>query len=150
MKNSDRSTKRTQLLGDLLRRALWRRWHPLLFPSGLIVLVSLPVSPAARAECRDGCVSSVETTFQGEDALLTNIGYFNTAFGHKALFSNTGCNINTAFGDNALSANTDGLSNTAIGDNALGINSTGSGNTEDGFLALLNNTTGDNNTANGA
>src|SRR2546429_2136982 len=100
----------------------------------LPVLIALTLgcfglSPQARAVCQEGCLTN-ENTVLGEDALLNNTGFFNTAVGFNALLSNT-----------------DGLSNTAIGDSALLNNTNGRSNTAMGQLALSDNTIGDANTA---
>jgi hypothetical protein len=75
---------------------------------------------------------------------------FNTAFGYRALFSNTsGGYFNTAIGYNSLYSNTTGYGNAANGFYALYYNRTGSYNTANGYRSLLGNDTGSNNTANG-
>ncbi|GMR21612.1 MAG: hypothetical protein BMS9Abin36_2214 [Gammaproteobacteria bacterium] len=76
-------------------------------------------------------------------------GWYNTAIGNRALFSNSTGFGNTANGARALQGNTTGSYNTANGYSALNSNDTGSYNTANGFSALLANTTGSNNTANG-
>src|SRR5215469_3573309 len=103
-----------------------------------ILMVILPVLacfaflPHAQAACLDGCNNSLFNVFQGDDALLNNgSGAGNSAFGWRALFSNT-----------------DGSFNTAVGGGALALN-IASDNTATGAAALLLNTTGNNNTANG-
>src|SRR4030095_12923038 len=59
-------------------------------------------------------------TAGGTDALINvdpsaSGGFFNTAFGHSALRSNTIGDANTASGANALDSNTTGGNNTANG-----------------------------------
>lgn len=72
-----------------------------------------------------------------------------SAFGYKALFSNTLGSWNVANGYTALSFNTTGDNNTATGARALYSNTTGNANTATGARALYSNTIGNNNTANG-
>jgi len=94
-----------------------------------------------------------QNTAMGTDALLNLTpgvnpsGWFNTAAGYEALYSNTTGDFNTALGSNALWTNTTGFSNTATGGNALYSNSTGYGNTATGADVLYFNTTGANNSA---
>jgi len=63
-------------------------------------------------------------------------GWFTSAFGYQALFSNTNGTGNTATGCKALYANTDGYNNTASGSGTLGSNTTASKNTAIGAMAL--------------
>src|SRR5439155_7772210 len=73
-----------------------------------------------------GVVSTTpENTAVGDQALVSNIGEFNTATGFQALFSNTDGNENTATGDQALVSNTTGANNTGLGTFALSSNTTG-------------------------
>jgi len=85
----------------------------------------------------------------GEGATVYWEATNNTAFGSKALYSNTTGYSNTATGLNALYSNTTGHSNTATGLNALYSNTTGDYNTATGYRALYSNTTGASNTATG-
>jgi hypothetical protein len=85
----------------------------------------------------------------GTGALGSNSGYYNTAAGYHALFSNTTGGSNTAAGTSALLFNTTGSYNIASGYAALYYNTTGYYNTAAGALALYANTTGYNNTAAG-
>ncbi|MGD9015560.1 MAG: hypothetical protein PVI33_06020 [Candidatus Omnitrophota bacterium] len=62
-------------------------------------------------------------------------GWYNTALGYNALYSNTTGFHNTAVGWNALEDNTTGYYNTAIGSQAL-MNNTGSFNVAVGYAAL--------------
>jgi Chaperone of endosialidase len=114
-----------------------------------LVLVCFTLSPAARAACQEGCLTSSNTVL-GEDALfsLTN-GEGNTAVGFQALLLNTFGIFNTAIGNNALRDNTGGGRNTATGSSALLHNTTGSSNTATGVGALRDNTEGRFNTATG-
>ena len=111
-------------------------------------LACSPLSPQALAVCQEGCLAN-ENTVLGNDTLLFNTGFDNTATGFDALFSNTTGLDNTANGVAALKDNTTGYSNTATGVDALFSNSTGSSNTANGFAALYFNN-GDANTATGA
>jgi trimeric autotransporter adhesin len=86
----------------------------------------------------------------GSKALFSNtIGFYNTANGYQALSSNTMGAGNVATGMHALYSNTTGSNNTANGADALYSNTTGSHNAATGVYALLYNTTGANNTATG-
>jgi hypothetical protein len=114
-----------------------------------LMLAAFALSPAAQAECRDGCDVG-GNTFQGEDALFSlTTGTENTALGFNALYSNTTGDSNTATGSLALISNTTGIRNTANGFAALESNTTGSNNTATGRAALDRNTTGNHNTAAG-
>ena len=118
-----------------------------LFSFGLALLLSVTVSPQARATCQQGCLTN-QNTVLGEDALISNTGGDdNTAIGFNALFSNTDGSFNTATGFLALSRNTGGDDNTAVGFTALSLNTTGIQNTATGFAALQVNTSGNFNTA---
>lgn len=101
----------------------------------------------------------------GQGATTTSLTSSISAFGSKALSSDTTGFENSAFGVQALQLNTTGSDNTAIGmlslskavsasfNTALGYealqNTTGSGNTASGYQSLLTNTTGTNNTVYG-
>ena len=114
-----------------------------------ILLACFALSPQARADCQQGCLSA-DNTVLGDDALLNNtIGGYNTAVGFNALLSNTLGNYNTGTGYQALLDNTEGISNTATGSLALHENTTGDGNTATGTGALLHNVAGSGNTATG-
>jgi Chaperone of endosialidase len=130
---------------------------------GLSALAYLAATPAAQAECQQGCDTSGNTVL-GEDALFmtsgsynvavgfdalysNTAGYFNVAVGYVALNSNTSGYINTALGGGALKENTTGFGNSAVGDSAMALNTTGTFNTALGEGALLSNGTGDRNIA---
>jgi hypothetical protein len=113
-----------------------------------LALACFGLSPQARAVCQEGCFS-IDNTVLGDDALLNNTGFDNTAIGSSALLSNTTGTGNAATGASALSSNTTGSFNTANGAFALEFNTTGNNNTATGLDALFSNTTGFNNTANG-
>jgi hypothetical protein len=116
----------------------------------LLVVALLALSPAAWADCREGCDNSNFNTFLGDNALSSNTaGLYNTAVGTNALKNNTAGSQNTAIGLSALTINTTGFANTATGYSALQKNTSGGGNTATGFNALLSNTFGGHNTANG-
>jgi hypothetical protein len=89
----------------------------------------------------------VENTAVGDQALVNNIGNFNTATGFGSLLNNTSGGANTAVGDRSLQSNTTGSDNAALGRDALFNNTTGVQNTAIGRAALSNNTTGPLNTA---
>ena len=129
------------------------------------VLACSALSPQARADCQNGCLTN-ENTVLGDSALFNTTGSFNTAVGYTALADNaTGVN-NTAVGSQALSVNTTGNfntangvlalyhnnadNNTANGADALENNTTGVSNTAVGYIALVSNRTGNDNTATGA
>ena len=119
-----------------------------------LMLGCFALMPQARATCQEGCDTFTNNTFLGDDALVNNTGFNNTAVGFQALLSNTTGGHNTAIGDYALSSNTTGAFNTAIGDGALYMNVGGIGingwyNTAIGLSALYANTTGRVNTATG-
>jgi Chaperone of endosialidase len=120
----------------------------LLIPLGLAWLA---LSPVARADvCLEGCDLFFHNTFFGDDALINDTGFDNTAVGFYALLNNTTGYANTATGASALYSNTTGPANTADGKGALQNNTTGSLNTASGFRALFNNTSGNRNIAVGA
>jgi hypothetical protein len=132
----------------------------------LVTLACWGATPAAQADCREGCDITLNNTFLGDEALASNTsGSHNVAIGSDALESNTSGLSNTATGSHALFSNQTGLGNTANGaftleSNLAGSNNTATGNdalnrnkgdsnTADGYLALALNTTGDGNTASG-
>ncbi len=92
-------------------------------------------------------VTDLATTAIGYNALRVNTGYYNSALGVNALYSNTTGNGSTAQGIQALYNNTIGGNNTANGAFVLQSNTSGGNNTAMGYGALLSNTTGSNNTA---
>ena len=63
----------------------------------------------------------------GYQALYFNNGYYNSAYGYKALANNRLGQSNSAVGFQALHNETNGSNNTAVGPYALFINTTGSG-----------------------
>jgi hypothetical protein len=95
-------------------------------------------------------MSGSYNTAYGYRALLSNTGSFNTAIGYNALYFNTSAGYITAIGNRALYYNTTGDNITAIGSNALYHNTTGDYNTANGTSALYSNTVGHDNTANGS
>jgi hypothetical protein len=111
-----------------------------------LALVYFALSPQARAVCQEGCVTTFNTVL-GDDALLNETGFNNTAIGAVALQSNTTGGGNTAIGTSSLQRNTTGLNNTANGGSALGFNTTGTNNTASGWGALFSNQTGIGNVA---
>ena len=147
-----------------LRHSMNRTFCQLILLLSPLALVCFALSPTARATCQEGCDLTKGSTFLGDDALISNTwfdntavgdhaltantsGGYNTAIGHTALFSNTTGFTNTATGRQALYYNTTGESNTANGEAAVASNTQGSFNTGIGTAALLNNTSGNNNTA---
>jgi hypothetical protein len=114
------------------------------------LFASFALPPEARAVCQQGCDTSSNNTFLGDDALINNTtGVDNTAVGFNALVTNTTGRQNTATGVGALQLNTTGSENTANGDGALSLNTDGHFNTATGSNALFSNTTGTGNTATG-
>jgi hypothetical protein len=138
-----------------------------------VVLAFLVLPLQARAICQEGCDAS-NNTFLGDDTLLNNLGFDNTAIGFQALhnnecggvntatgayalYSQTGCGgggFNTATGAYALYSNQGalgdfGTENTATGAWALYSNTDGKRNTSNGFYSLYHNTAGNYNTADG-
>src|SRR2546430_15713390 len=122
------------------------------FVSGQVPLICalpcLALSPQARPvdPPPDGGYDRFSTA-EGTDALfsLTTLGFFNTATGFEALFTNTTGSFNTADGLSALRHNTTGEGNTANGFRALVRNTTGNDNIALGNNAGENLTTGSNN-----
>jgi hypothetical protein len=108
--------------------------------------VLFALAPAARAACQEGCLTNGNTVL-GDDALVNNTGFRNTAIGSDALNTNTTGNDNTATGVQALFLNATGYDNTATGLSALLFNTTGNSNTATGAGALQFNTSGSNNIA---
>ena len=119
--------------------------HPLF---ALFALASLALSPQALATCQEGCLTHFNTAL-GDDTLLSNTGFSNTAMGFNALFSNTSGHSNTAHGVDALYSNTTGYQNIAVG-GALYSNTTGSDNIAIGYSALYSNDSGWGNIAIGS
>src|SRR5437016_1348193 len=109
---------------------------------GVVMLVGLALGwlgamPCAHATCEQGCDTTYNNTFLGNDALLANTtGLYNTATGGYALANNNVGSDNTASGFDALYKNTTGGYNTASGAFALEFNTTGTDNTASGYLAL--------------
>ena len=137
----------TRFLGDSPNRS--SLLPGFLFIALALALAWVALSPAARAECYDGCVTYSASTVLGDDALPDVLdGYGNTAVGADALYSNTFGSRNVAIGSSALFSNQTGGDNTATGVNALYYN-TGNYNTAHGYQALESNTTGTGNTATG-
>ena len=87
-------------------------------------------------------------TAEGQKALFSNFGTYNTALGFNSLKSNLLGTFNTGVGAGTLLANT-ADQNTASGAAALLSNTSGSGNTADGAFSLFSNTGGAGNTATG-
>ena len=133
------------LTKNCICHSLGRHSVHLLIP---FVLACFALAPQVRAACQEGCLTN-DNTVLGEDALLNNTGFFNTAIGRSALIDNTTGTANTAIGRDALFSNITGSNNTAIGLQALFSNTTGGANTANGVDALLENTTGVQNTATG-
>ena len=94
-----------------------------------------------------------ENTAVGYQALQSVVhttgdtGYYNTAFGDKALKSLTSGYANDAFGDAALNLCTTGTFNLAIGNAAMLNSTTATQNTAVGQYALQNSISGQKNTA---
>jgi len=141
-KQLNRGTKSAPVTAKWSKR--WLRGGLLMMTAGTWVMA--PIS--ARAVCQDTCYD-VHNTVQGDDALISNSGSYNTAFGSHALFTNTTGSNNTGTGAGALYGNTTGTSNTATGSASLNFNTTGNNNTATGVSALQLNSTGNNNTATG-
>ena len=120
-----------------------------------LLLIPLAVAcfalvPQAPATCQQGCDTSNNNTFLGDNALISNTtGVSTTAVGSAALQQNTTGFENTANGYGALQQNTAGYQNTATGVSALTSNDIGFANTANGYRALQQNTGGFENTANG-
>ena len=106
-----------------MNRAHW----PLRLLLTSLVLALFAVSPQARATCQEGCLTN-QSTALGDDALLNNASYSNTALGFNALYFNTFGHSNTASGFQALFNNTTGSNNIALGNGAGEHLTTGSWN----------------------
>jgi hypothetical protein len=109
-----------KLKGNKLMKTITNIIYPTL---GLFAFACFALSPTARATCQDACLAN-NSTAQGDNALVSNTGFYNTAFGFSALFSNTTGLGNTATGASALANNTRGFDNTANGSFALFSNTT--------------------------
>ncbi len=83
------------------------------------------------------------STKYGYNALNSNTGDNNSAFGNLAGLSNLAGNDNSAFGSRSIETNISGSFNTAFGSQSLTLNSTGGNNTAIGCWALRNATIGD-------
>src|SRR5437868_10102513 len=93
----------TQSVNRLLRR------HGFLLVALVFAVACSALAPCARATCEQGCDTTNNNTFLGNDALQANtIGTFNTATGGYALAANTAGNSDTASGFDALFSNTSG------------------------------------------
>ena len=103
-----------------------------------LVLICFALSPNSKAVCQEGCLTN-NSTVLGDDALLNNLGFYNTAIGVDARTSNTTGISNTATGNQALSHNTTANDNTATGSAALASNTIGDNNTATGSVALVSN-----------
>jgi len=91
-----------------------------------------------------------ENSAFGSKALYTNTtGSYSTATGFHALYYSTTADGNTANGDEALASNTTGSYNGAFGWAALTLNTTGTLNNAVGVSALSSNTSGSQNNATG-
>ena len=98
----------------------------------------LIIAPSLYAICENGCGTTSQDTYLGEDALRNNTtGYYNTAAGYEALDTNSSGNNNTATGFEALVDNSAGSYNTAAGSQALASNTTGFSNTATGAQHLV-------------
>src|ERR1043166_4866932 len=112
------------------------------------LIVALVAAPGWAASYNPTSSDAKENTAGGSSSLTTLHGTDNSAFGFKALLSNsTGGSYNTATGAYALGSNYDGGSNTADGVSALYSNVSGSDNTALGAGAMTNNTDASDNTA---
>jgi hypothetical protein len=145
LETSDSKFRRKTMKGNKSMKTITNITYPAF---ALFAFVWFTLAPQARAVCQDACLTQLNTV-QGNDALLNNTGFNNTAFGLEALKVNTTGSGNTASGSDALFRNITGEENTATGYTALIGNTTGSFNTATGAGALGNNTTGYRNTANG-
>lgn len=103
------------------------------------------------AGCLDNISSTANTSFgyQSLNVLNPNIGPYNSAFGYRALFSNTTGGYNTALGHSAMYKNISGSNNTATGMYSLFSNTKGSFNAVFGMEALYLDTSGSYNTTMG-
>ena len=86
-------------------------------------------------------------TSLGFESLLNNDVHYNSAFGYRALYSNTNGDDNFAAGVMAMYSNTSGYRNVAVGNYALQSNTTARNNTAIGYYSMSSSTTGGFNTA---
>ena len=115
----------------------------------LLLLIVWFITLSVNAEAQGQGNNSENTAF-GFKALFSNsTGLNNSAFGFKALYFNTTGYENSANGSNTLYSNTTGFFNTAHGVNSLFSNTGGNSNTAGGWLSLASNTVGNANTATG-
>lgn len=105
----------------------------------------LALSVENDADANLGAVAG-NSAFGGRALQSNTVGYGNTAVGRASLLANTTGNVNTAIGT-CLEGNTTGSNNVCVGYDSLVTNSTGGRNTAIGFDALVLNTTGNDNTA---
>ena len=118
-----------------------------------LALAGLALAFAGQPAWAEICVASdtgTSNTACGTGAGNNDAGTVNSAFGDRALSSNTTGRENTATGTGALLYNGAGNNNSAFGATALFNNTAGSDNTASGVAALSANTTGNSNTANGS
>src|SRR6266704_1141966 len=91
------------------------KWPPLRYSLYLLCanFGFLIIAPSLYAICENGCGTTSQDTYLGEDALRNNTtGYYNTAAGYEALDTNSSGNNNTATGFEALVDNSAGSYNT--------------------------------------
>jgi hypothetical protein len=98
----------------------------------------------------EGLVPGKGLTFFGFESGISSTGVYNTAFGVRALYTNTSGSFNTALGPKALYSNTIGFYNTAAGHEALYTNAGGFNNVAMGYQSMYYNSSGDSNTAIGS
>src|SRR2546430_5457456 len=87
-KQLNRGTKSAPVTAKWSKR--WLRGGLLMMTAGTWVMA--PIS--ARAGCQDTCYD-VHNTVQGDDALISNSGRFNTPFRSPSLLSKTTCPYQT-------------------------------------------------------
>jgi hypothetical protein len=87
-------------------------------------------------------VDSLNNTVVGFQSMDNNLAQYSTAFGYRALFSNTLGSSNTAIGFTSLYSNSTGVSNISIGNATLRENTSGSYNIGIGDSAVRYITTG--------
>src|SRR5262245_45342355 len=106
-------------------------WRMTLMAAGLVLTLAGrmswagPPNPTA-SDTGDNTAGGTNALVNTVPVMGTNAGVHNTAFGARALTTNTDGRDNSAFGTAALQSNTEGSINVAVGAAALFSNTAGS------------------------
>ena len=103
MQDSNHLDRRNRRCGDRLSNTIGWLCYSRVSLLGLTILISLALSKAVRASCRQGCSGDLSG---------------NTFLGEEALASETNDGGNTAIGFRTLNGLTTGIANTAVGNDA--------------------------------